>query len=257
MAAELTPRQARFVQEYLVDLNATQAAIRAGYSPKTAEQQGYRLLRNVQVAAAIQAAVAARGERTTITAEKVLAHLWDIATADPNELIQFRRMCCRCCWGAGHRWQYTEGEMRTRRDAHDRKADTAEAEAWDADGAFDEGGGIGYDEGKDPNPKCPECFGQGVGQAFVPDSRKLTGAARRLYAGVKVTKEGLQVQMRSQDGALRLLFDHLGLSAPARAEVSGPGGAPIETHELTERLANVPKEGREALRAAIKAAMEK
>jgi phage terminase small subunit len=56
----LTPKQARFVEEYLVDLNAKQAAIRAGYSPKTAEVQGCRLLRNVQVAAAIQRAQAER-----------------------------------------------------------------------------------------------------------------------------------------------------------------------------------------------------
>ncbi|MHC4621764.1 MAG: terminase small subunit [Planctomycetota bacterium] len=49
----LCPRQARFVKEYLVDLSATQAAIRAGYSPKTAGQQGYRLLKKVQIAALI------------------------------------------------------------------------------------------------------------------------------------------------------------------------------------------------------------
>ncbi len=49
----LTPKQHRFVTEYLVDLNATQAAIRAGYSPKTAPQQGSRLLRNAVVQQAI------------------------------------------------------------------------------------------------------------------------------------------------------------------------------------------------------------
>lgn len=45
----LTPKQKRFCEEYLIDLNATQAAIRAGYSPKTAEQTASRLLRNVKV----------------------------------------------------------------------------------------------------------------------------------------------------------------------------------------------------------------
>ena len=49
----LTPRQQRFVDEYLIDLNATQAAIRAGYSPKTAQSQSSRLLSNVMVRAAI------------------------------------------------------------------------------------------------------------------------------------------------------------------------------------------------------------
>ena len=52
---QLTARQQRFVEEYLIDLNATQAAIRAGYSARTAEQQGPRLLGNVGVAGAIAA----------------------------------------------------------------------------------------------------------------------------------------------------------------------------------------------------------
>ena len=75
----MTPRQQRFVEEYLKDPNATQAAIRAGYSKKTAEQQGPRLLGNVGVAAAIQAAQAARSKRTGIDADWVLARLARLA----------------------------------------------------------------------------------------------------------------------------------------------------------------------------------
>jgi phage terminase small subunit len=52
----MTPRQQRFVDEYLLDLNATQAAIRAGYRARTAEQQGPRLLGNVEIATAVRAA---------------------------------------------------------------------------------------------------------------------------------------------------------------------------------------------------------
>jgi phage terminase small subunit len=63
----MTPRQQRFVEEYLVDLNATQAAIRAGYSARTANEQGARLLANASVAAAIQAAQQARSDRMQIT----------------------------------------------------------------------------------------------------------------------------------------------------------------------------------------------
>jgi len=68
----LTPKQRLFVAEYLVDLNATQAAIRAGYSKKTAKSQGQRLLTNVDVAAAIQKAFEDRIERTEIDADYVL-----------------------------------------------------------------------------------------------------------------------------------------------------------------------------------------
>lgn len=68
----LTAKQQRFVEEYLVDLNATQAAIRAGYSAKTAYSQGQRALKDVEIAAEIQAAMDDRSERTEITADYVL-----------------------------------------------------------------------------------------------------------------------------------------------------------------------------------------
>ncbi|WP_129141521.1 terminase small subunit [Modicisalibacter coralii] len=71
-AVELTPKQSRFVDEYLIDLNATQAAIRAGYSEKTAYAQGQRLLKNAEIAAQVQKAMDARGERTQIDADFVL-----------------------------------------------------------------------------------------------------------------------------------------------------------------------------------------
>ena len=59
---DLTPKQEAFVQEYLIDLNATQAAIRAGYSEKTANEQGSRLLANVKIAKAIAEAKAGNGD---------------------------------------------------------------------------------------------------------------------------------------------------------------------------------------------------
>ena len=75
----MTPKQEAFVREYLIDLNATQAAIRAGYSAKTAGQQGERLLKNVEIAADIQAAMDRRAERTEITADYVLSGIQEIA----------------------------------------------------------------------------------------------------------------------------------------------------------------------------------
>ena len=71
----LTGKQAAFVQEYLVDLNATGAARRAGYSPNGAEVAGHRLLRNVKVAARIYQALQERVERTEVTADWVISKL--------------------------------------------------------------------------------------------------------------------------------------------------------------------------------------
>jgi hypothetical protein len=76
----MTPRQQRFLDEYLVDLNATQAAIRAGYSARTANEQGARLLANASVATAIRYAQHARSERVQITQDDVLRGLHREAT---------------------------------------------------------------------------------------------------------------------------------------------------------------------------------
>ena len=88
-ARKLTPKQAEFVRQYLVDLNATQAAIRAGYSEKTAYRIGAELLQKTSVAEAIAAAQAKREQRTEITADRVVAELAKIAFADPRELMEW------------------------------------------------------------------------------------------------------------------------------------------------------------------------
>ena len=73
--AKLTPKQQRFVDEYLIDLNATQAAIRAGYSLKTAEQQGFQLLKKTSVSEAIEQSQQERQKRTLVTQDDVIRGL--------------------------------------------------------------------------------------------------------------------------------------------------------------------------------------
>jgi phage terminase small subunit len=73
---KLSAKQEQFCREYLVDLNATQAAIRAGYSPKTAYSMGQRLLKNVEVQAFIQRAKQERAEKLARTAQDVLNDLF-------------------------------------------------------------------------------------------------------------------------------------------------------------------------------------
>ena len=80
----LTPKQARFVAEYLVDTNATQAAIRAGYSSKTADVQGPRLLGNAGVREAIAAGTAKIATKLELSAESVLTDIVRIATSAEN-----------------------------------------------------------------------------------------------------------------------------------------------------------------------------
>jgi hypothetical protein len=226
----LTPRQARFVAEYLIDLNATQAAIRAGYSAKTAEQQGPRLLGYAQVAAAIQKAQAKRAEQTEITAEEVLRQWWAIATADPNELIDVRRVCCRYCYGEDHRYQFTARELEEARASWEARP-LREGEAAKP---FDPQGGDGFDGRRPPHPECPECFGDGIHQVFPKDTRDLSPAARLLYAGVKQTKEGIEIKLRDQDAALVNVAKHLGMFIE-RTDLT-TGGKPLPPTNITVAL---------------------
>ncbi len=74
-AAPLTPKQQRFVQEYLKDHNGTQAAIRTGYSEKTAKQQGSRLLTNADVQAAVRAGQKKVARKNEVTVDSLMAEL--------------------------------------------------------------------------------------------------------------------------------------------------------------------------------------
>lgn len=84
---KLTPKQEKFCQEYMIDLNATQAAIRAGYSEKTAEEQGSRLLRNVKVQNYISMLKNKASEKIEVTQQQVLQELKNWAYSDITETI--------------------------------------------------------------------------------------------------------------------------------------------------------------------------
>lgn len=83
----LSPKQQRFVEEYLIDLNATQSAIRAGYSKKTAGSVGGENLQKPEIAAAIRSAQLERAGRTGITQDRVLKELARIGFADIRHLF--------------------------------------------------------------------------------------------------------------------------------------------------------------------------
>lgn len=85
----LTAKQAAFVQEYLIDLNATQAAIRAGYSKKRADAIGYENLRKPEIAEAITAAMQEREQRTQITQDMVLKELAKIGFSDIRRAVRW------------------------------------------------------------------------------------------------------------------------------------------------------------------------
>ena len=225
----LNNKQKLFVDEYLKDLNATQAAIRAGYSAKTASRIGPELLGKTCIKAAIAEQMKAREERTQITQDMVLRRWWELASADVNELIQYRRTCCRHCHGIDHAYQWIdEAEF-------DRACLSVEMNTQEGQTPLlpTNEGGYGFVQTADPHKYCPKCNGEGVGEIFAADTRKLKGGARQLYDGVKQTKDGFEVRLRDRDKALENVARHLGMFTD-KLDVSITGA-------LAERLARAKK----------------
>lgn len=83
----MTKKQKRFVEEYLIDLNATQAAIRAGYSPDTAGSIGNENLKKPEICACVEKAMAERSKRTGVCADRVVQELAKIAFLNLRDLI--------------------------------------------------------------------------------------------------------------------------------------------------------------------------
>ncbi|WP_434101959.1 terminase small subunit [Klebsiella quasipneumoniae] len=199
----LTDQQRLFVAEYLKDNNATQAAIRAGYSKKTANEQGARLLAKVSIAQAIAQHQKASIVRTLGSADEVLEQMWRLATFDANQLSQYRRGSCRYCWGFGHQYQW--------RDAVEYEEKRLEAFERKRREPLDDGG-YGYDHTSAPNPECPRCNGDGIGQPFFADTRKLAPDAALAYSGVKLGKNGVEITAISRERMYEAVMKRLGLA---------------------------------------------
>lgn len=213
----LTAKQKRFIEEYLIDLNATRAYKAAGYSVKSdnaAAVEGHKLLRNPKIASEVQKAMDERSERTEITADMVLRRWYDLAMADPNELIQLRRLNCRHCHGVDYEYQWkdekeyedaVEAAIASAQVLSEKKGETVEPVIPSA------AGGYGYDRLADPDPDCPVCRGEGRLELHMADTRKLGPRARLLYAGVKQTQAGIEIKMHDQAKALENVARHLGM----------------------------------------------
>lgn len=200
----LTAQQRLFVAEYLKDGNATQAAIRAGYSKKSAEQIGYQLLQKTSVAQAIAQQQKASILRTLGSADEVLEQMWQLATFDANQLSQYRRGACRYCWGFGHHYQW--------RDAVEFDEETAKVEGREGARLPQDTGGYGYDHNREPNPECPRCNGDGIGQPYFADTRKLSPDAALAYSGVKLGKSGVEITAISRERMYEAVMKRLGLA---------------------------------------------
>lgn len=212
----LNHRQIKFVHEYCVDYNATQAYIRAGYSENGASASASVLLADPSIQAAIKVREGELATAANLSPQWVLERWAEIATADPQELMQLRRINCRNCHGYGHAYQWTQAEYaKATNDAIEKQKP-----------APDFIGGFGFDPKRAPNPACTECGGEGTVDAHFFDSRKVSAHGRKLFAGVKQTKDGIEVKVRDPGEALANISRYLGMTT-TKTELSGPGGGAI------------------------------
>jgi phage terminase small subunit len=229
----LNARQIRFCNEYVIDFNGTQAAIRAGYSEDTAGQIAFELLKKVEISERIEERKEELAAAAGLSAEWVLRQWRMIAEADPNELISTRIECCRHCHGIGNKFQWTEFEyFNAVEQAQAHRCSPKCSQPCELLNPPDCLGGFGFSPHIPPAPGCPVCYGDGIEREMVADTRKLKGSARRLYAGLKKTKDGIEIKMRDQDGALANLAKYQGMLVD-RKELSGPGGGPVSIANIT------------------------
>ncbi len=213
VTVDLTPKQLRFVVEYFATGNATEAYRRAydvtRMQATTVARNAHALLRNDKIATLVAQRKQEAITQASFGLKEAFAELVTVATADATELTAYRRLCCRHCWGVGNAYQWVD------EDEYE-----AEYEAWTArqsakrkttrDPQPSDVGGYGFAFNERPNPECPRCRGEGKADAFFADTRFLSPAAKRLFRGVKVTKDGVQVLTRDPDAALDKIVRMLG-----------------------------------------------
>lgn len=199
-----------FCQEYLKDLNAARAGREIGIKSR---QNVTPVFAREDVQDRIAYLKSERAKELKIEQVDVLQRLWGIATADPNELVKYKLVNCRHCWGVDHQFQWrdeAEFEEALNQAIAEEKEIQNEMPDYQATYPNDEGG-YGYRRTKPPHPECPKCDGEGKGYVHVEDTSNLSETAKLLYAGVEQGKEGIKVKMHDQVAVLQLVGKHIGM----------------------------------------------
>lgn len=210
----MKPEWEIFCREFLRNGFNASGAYRKAYpecANKTAGTNGNRLLKNTAIQKRLSKQVRATLNGLDIEVADVLQKLWDAANADPNELVEMRRDCCRYCYGKDNQYQYTPAEWRRAEDDYNESREAAERMDKPLPKEPDPCGGIGFTPLKEPLPECPECFGIGVENIVLKDTRNLSPAALELYAGAKVTKNGIEILTHNRDKNLELIGKYLAM----------------------------------------------
>lgn len=186
----LEPRQQLFVDEYIIDFNATRAAKAAGYSENSAASIASENLTKPNIDKAVDKAIADRRKRLRIDADTVLWKWWQIANADYNELSSVKRVACGYCYGGVNITDDSEPSI---------------------------------DPTKAPDEDCSTCGGDGEAYVYMADTTNLSPDARLLYQGAENTKFGIKINTADRMKALDNVARHLGMFKDTVNHVSEDG----------------------------------
>lgn len=195
------------------NFNQTRAymTVYPGTGYEAARRSASLLMTNPDVRALINDLKEQRIAEVGVEINDIVRKLYRRAAADPSELMEVRRTCCRYCWGIDNQYQHTPAEWRELMERYRAAVVRAEANGGKVPDEPPVRGGVGFDKRMPPNDDCPECFGEGVEDILIKDTRNLSPEARELYAGVKQTRNGIEVLTNSQDAALEKLGRHLAM----------------------------------------------
>jgi phage terminase small subunit len=231
----LTLQMIEFVQIYLTSYNQTRSYMAAYNCQKyaTASVEATKLMADTRVRQYLFERMEAAFKRTEIAQQELIQLYTHLAYGDVNELVEFRRDSCRYCHGEGHKYQRTPAEREDALADYERqKRDAIVANKSGAELIFEpfhELGGVGYCPNRPPHQDCPECHGEGVGRVHFHDTRYLSPAAKALYEGAKVGKDGIEVKV-SRDGAREKLAKILKIYDDSKSDVF------VINHEELERV---------------------
>ncbi|WP_254276863.1 terminase small subunit [Halomonas sp. 3H] len=200
----LTDFQKRVADEYLIDGKAGPAYRRAGGKAKDPYRSGCEIVGNPKVDAYIRARQAEIAQKLSVDAETVVKRWMDIATADVNELVQHRRCACRYCYGTDHRFQWIDEEEWLNACAQAENASPPRQLPGND-------GGYGFLRSADPHPECLKCDGEGEASVFIADTRRLSPQGLTLYAGLRQSRDGVDIKLQDQLKALENVARYLGM----------------------------------------------
>lgn len=232
---KLTAKSHDFIRLVVEGVNATEAYRRtydiSRMKERTVYANAHRLRHDPDVEAEIARLIKEKADQSVKSAADVTNEFLHVAFADPGDIVQHRRLCCRFCHGVDHKYQWRDA------DEFEEAIEAFEAVmAKRKRRAPNDEGGYGFAHNKPPHPGCPKCMGEGTPDVFIVDTTKLTPEKRRLIERVRVTKDGIEIRFRNQSDALTKAGQMLG-GFKSTVVLQNPDGTAIQNAPTLVALA--------------------